>query len=125
MKPRTKKGPSWADNDALPQPSSSRTPAAATNTPDDTKSRAVKKKKEKHDANAAEGTEGTAEPDAAAVSDMDWFKQRTKAVLDEPEEGAERVFEQSEDESEEESDDDDDDDKVGILFELAYGVMAD
>lgn len=122
MKPRTKKGPSWADNDALLQPSSSRTPAVAT-APDDTRPGAKKKKKEKHDVNAAEETEGTAESDAAAVSDMDWFKQRTKAVLDEPEEVAERAFEQSEDESEEEGDDGDD--KVGILFEFACDVMAD
>ena len=111
MKPRTKKGPSWADNDAL-QPDSSRAHTSMGEAGDAPTAEASKKKTEKkqetqHDAIAAEGKEKVAEPDTAEpVSDMDWFKQRTKAVLDESELTAERVFEQTDDEAEEDSSDD-------------------
>lgn len=108
MKPRTKKGPSWADHDILPQPSSSHTSVAARKLDDANGGSVKQKRKQKHDADAADGIEDTTEPDAAdAVSDMDWFKQRTKAVLNGPEVATERAFEQSEDEVEEEGTDDD------------------
>lgn len=107
MKPRTKKGPSWADNDALPQPSTSRTPAAVSDQGRTNGHDSEKEENGQLGANAGGGNQSSAEQDAEPISDMDWFKQRTKAVLDETENTVERVFEQSEDEAEEEGDDDD------------------
>lgn len=114
MKPRTKKGPSWADHDALPQPSSSSTPATASKADAADMVGARQTRIEKH---SADGVEDATEPDAAeAVSDMDWFKQRTKAVLNEPKAATERAFEQSEDEAEEGKPDDD-----GEVWTSSYG----
>ncbi|TFY67177.1 hypothetical protein EVJ58_g1792 [Rhodofomes roseus] len=105
MQPRTKNGPSWADNDALPQPTSSKGPRSA-GTGDDVVADEKKGKKGTDKQRHADTMDGDAplentQPDVTeAVSDMDWFKQRTKAVLDEPD-VSDRAFEQSDEEAEE------------------------
>ncbi|KAI0656208.1 hypothetical protein C8Q70DRAFT_1012681 [Cubamyces menziesii] len=69
MQPRTKKGPSWKDDDPVPGPVASSSTGA-------TKQQAAQ---------------------ADAVSDLDWLKRHTKTTLDDVETSG-RVFEQSDDE---------------------------
>ncbi|KZT68334.1 RNA-binding domain-containing protein [Daedalea quercina L-15889] len=98
MKPRTKKGPAWADNDMLSQPAHGNLDAEVVM---DKKSKRREEKKAEFVTEGDDGDTGAddAQLDAsAAVSDMDWFKQRTRAVLDEPTAATERAFEQSDDE---------------------------
>lgn len=102
MKPRTKKGPSWANDEPVAGPSKLVTTA-------DTPTAEKKGKKAKpetplpeHDAQADVDVEEP--PVDQGVSDMDWFKRHTKPVLETPNEHlTERVFEQSDDESVDES----------------------
>ena len=90
MKPRTKKGPSWKDDDPVPGPSTD-PPAAAT--------KKAKKSKKVSQEQEAEANESTHEQEASveAISDIDWLKKHTKSTLDTSE--VEKAYEQSEDES--------------------------
>ena len=90
MKPRTKKGPSWKDDDPVPGPSTD-PPAAAT--------KKAKKSKKVSQEQEAEANESTHEQEASveAISDIDWLKKHMKSTLDTSE--VEKAYEQSEDES--------------------------
>ncbi|OSD03770.1 hypothetical protein PYCCODRAFT_1434157 [Trametes coccinea BRFM310] len=95
MQPRTKKGPSWKDDDATPASTASTSAAAgAEATKQGKKSKANKSVAE----NAEEDGEQLDDEAAPAegLSDMDWLKRHTRPTLDEP---VEKVFEQSDDES--------------------------
>ncbi|KAI0752041.1 hypothetical protein C8Q74DRAFT_1211476 [Fomes fomentarius] len=83
MQPRTKKGPSWRDDDAGPVASTS------TDSKTDTKKKSKKKDKRQDDVVLA----------AEAMSDLDWLRKHTKPTADV---GAQpdQVFEQSDDEGE-------------------------
>ncbi|OSX56663.1 hypothetical protein POSPLADRAFT_1175052 [Postia placenta MAD-698-R-SB12] len=79
MKPRTQKGPSWANDEPK-------------------KGKKAKPPSPEHDAQADANAEEP--PVDEGVSDMDWFKRHTKLVHETPNEHpAERVYEQSDDES--------------------------
>ncbi|CAL1696264.1 unnamed protein product [Somion occarium] len=87
MQPRSKKGPSWANEDGVLQPSGS-----------SASSRGNAQASAIEDTGMAE-TVDAGESKAEGVSDMDWFKRHTKPTLET--ESAEKAFEQSEDEGEE------------------------
>jgi len=84
MLPRSKKGPSWADNVEQPQPGTS------TSVPEDVVQKASAPK-EPPDDNGEEKQEG--------VSDLDWMRQRMKRNLTVSEE---KAFEQSDEEGDDE-----------------------
>lgn len=113
MQTRTKKGPSWADSDVLAKPSKLGVAENARDPKDEAPEDAKKvKKKEKrskmetkrdHDGATATGGNDSPPLESAStemLSDMDWFRQRTKTAPDEHE-APERAFEQSDEEQEE------------------------
>lgn len=106
MLPRTKKGPSWKDDDPVPGPSTS--PPVVE-----------RKSKKSKDASPRPQPESADEQDADRMptSDSDWLKKHTKSTLDPIE--SEKVFEQSDDDSAE-GDVEDGDDKV-----RSHGVVSD
>ncbi|KAI8992839.1 RNA-binding domain-containing protein [Trametes punicea] len=94
MQPRTKKGPSWKDDDAMPAPVASSSSA--------TVAESTKKRKKSKDNEVVTsvgdddgGQEEQQDKPAEALSDLDWLKKHTKATLDEE---VEKVYEQSDDE---------------------------
>ena len=93
MQPRSKKGPSWKDDDALPAPE----PVASTSTSNTTKPLVPPSEQS---SNAVESEDQHEPTKDDPVSDMDWLKQRTKASVDSSADRTERVFEQSDDEGE-------------------------
>ncbi|KAI0776697.1 RNA-binding domain-containing protein [Trametes elegans] len=106
MQPRTKKGPSWKNDDPAPGPvvSTSADATAATS------GKKRKKSKDKDTADLEQTAHEEASSAAEPVSDLDWLKRHTKPTLDVAE-APEKVFEQSDDDepmddSEGESDDD-------------------
>ncbi|KAI0350955.1 hypothetical protein OH77DRAFT_1488172 [Trametes cingulata] len=107
MQPRTKKGPSWKDDDPAPAPV-----ASTSAIPDAEANKKGKKSKEKKDkAKKAEEDGEQAEAAAEPVSDLDWLQRHMKPTLDEAE-ALEKVFEQSDDEPmrDAESDEEDEED---------------
>ncbi|KAI0334194.1 hypothetical protein GY45DRAFT_1243119 [Cubamyces sp. BRFM 1775] len=90
MQPRTKKGPSWKDDEPAPGPvaSSSTGPTSELSK----KAKTPKKKPESPDEDSEQQT-----AQVEAVSDLDWLKRHTKPTLDDVEAPG-RVFEQSDDE---------------------------
>ena len=94
MQSRSKKGPSWKDEDAIPsaEPLSSKIASKATDVP-----RAV----DPIDVSAEDVAMDETAPDAGdAASDMDWLKRHMKTNLEITEAAQEKVFEQSDDEPE-------------------------
>ena len=98
MKPRAK-GPSWVNDDALA--TTSKLSSASLNEPGPSspgKGKTQHTAIENSDVAAVDDDLGEAAAEASGmVSDMDWLKQRQKAVLELP--ASERVFEQSDDEA--------------------------
>ncbi|KAI0078426.1 hypothetical protein K474DRAFT_1593990 [Panus rudis PR-1116 ss-1] len=84
MQPRSKKGPSWANDESLQVPGA----------PSTSKS----KQKEKVSPETPEDQSDTDDEQAAPASDMDWLKRHMKSNLDD-----EKAFEQSDDEPDEPS----------------------
>lgn len=93
MKPRTKKGPSWANEDSVPQPAAPVPPAKSTST-------APKKNsgdgENEEDVEMADADSSAPPPPSEPLSDMDWLKQRMSSNVDKVVE--EKAFEQSDDE---------------------------
>ncbi|CDO68079.1 hypothetical protein BN946_scf184788.g10 [Trametes cinnabarina] len=92
MQPRTKKGPSWKDDDPTPAAVASTSSAAEVEV--DKKAKKAKDKK----CVVADTTDEQPELQDApteGLSDLDWLKKHTRATLDEP---VEKGFEQSDDE---------------------------
>ncbi|RXW17359.1 hypothetical protein EST38_g8495 [Candolleomyces aberdarensis] len=93
MKPRTKKGPSWANEDSVPQPSALPAPAKAT-------SMSAKAKEQDsgddEDVEMADEDSSALPPASQPLSDMEWLKQRMTSNVDKVVE--EKAFEQSDDE---------------------------
>ena len=98
MQPRTKKGPSWKDEDPAPVASSSNSPAAG-------RLKKMERVKQRDDGQDA----ASQEPEAAAeaMSDLDWLRKHTKPATD-VDIHVDKVFEQSDDELVDAPDDDDD-----------------
>ena len=102
MQPRTKKGPSWKDDDPLPTTGSSTSTDRTGETSTKKKSQKLKhldqeEKREGADVPTPEVTE--------PMSDLDWLRRHTKATVD-VDMAPEKDFEQSDDD--ESSDDDED-----------------
>ena len=108
MQPRTKKGPSWKDDEPVPVASTS---ATATSTVEAAPKKAKKSKKDKNEVDAMGEDQPVPqqEPEASAepVSDMDWLRRHTTMAQLEAT-SQEKVFEQSEDEAVEDDEDDSD-----------------
>ena len=85
MQPRSKKGPSWRDSDALPAPS-----AKASSSTSQAKS---------SDKGDVDDETPDAPPESEATSDMDWLKRHMKSSLD-ISESANKDFVQSDEEME-------------------------
>ncbi|KAI0753331.1 hypothetical protein C8Q80DRAFT_507618 [Daedaleopsis nitida] len=98
MQPRTMKGPSWKDDDAV-------APVASTSTDP------AKQKKSKKADTEQEDVVVVEEQPSEALSDMDWLRRHTKSTAVE-----EKAFEQSDDEAmgSPESDDDDGDEASDV-----------
>ena len=89
MQPRTKKGPSWKDDDPVPGPVASSSTGATSELPK--RSKPSKELESSGEISEQQATQ------ADAVSDLDWLKRHTKTTLDDVETPG-RVFEQSDDE---------------------------
>ena len=85
MQPRSKKGPSWANEDAVPGPSTSQPPHKENTAPED----------EEMDEDSQPQESSAVEP----ASDMDWLRRHTKSALTLDSE--EKAFEQSDSEPDE------------------------
>lgn len=107
MQPRTKKGPSWKDDEPVPVASTSVT---ATSTVEAAPKKAKKSKKDKNEVDAMEEDQPVPqqeqETSAEPVSDMDWLRRHTTTQLEAT--SQEKAFEQSEDEAVEDHEDDSD-----------------
>ncbi|KAI0702632.1 hypothetical protein C8Q76DRAFT_802236 [Earliella scabrosa] len=108
MQPRTKKGPSWKDDDPLP------TTGPSTST-DRTGEPSTKKKSQKlkhgDQEEKREGADRLTPEATEPVSDLDWLRRHTKATVD-ADMVPEKDFEQSDDES---SDDDHDNVEIDTI----------
>ncbi|KAI0370963.1 hypothetical protein BV20DRAFT_1071162 [Pilatotrama ljubarskyi] len=93
MQPRTKKGPSWKDDDPAPAPVASTSALAEAEATKKGKKSKDKAKKAEEEGEQPEQADAAAEP----VSDLDWLKRHMKPTLEDPEE-PEKVYEQSDDE---------------------------
>lgn len=89
MQPRTKKGPSWKDDEPAGPVASTSTGATSES------SKKTKTLKPKPEDLAEDSEQQIVQTDA--VSDLDWLKRHTKTTLDDLEAPG-RVFEQSDDE---------------------------
>ncbi|KAH9887035.1 hypothetical protein C8Q73DRAFT_748774 [Cubamyces lactineus] len=89
MQPRTKKGPSWKDDEPAGPVASTSTGATSES------SKKAKSSKPKPEDLAEDSEQQIVQTDA--VSDLDWLKRHTKTTLDDLEAPG-RVFEQSDDE---------------------------
>ncbi|CCM02940.1 uncharacterized protein FIBRA_05055 [Fibroporia radiculosa] len=104
MQPRTKKGPSWADADvAMPLNRPATNGIDIKDQIDATQSRKSSKAQPTSGENdemkdATDSLDFESEHRDDGISDMDWFRKRTKAVLDEADPPAEKAFEQSDEE---------------------------
>ena len=85
MQPRSKKGPSWANEDAVPGPSTSQPSLKENSAPED----------EEMDEDPQPQESSAVEP----ASDMDWLRRHTKSALTLDSE--EKAFEQSDSEPDE------------------------
>ncbi|KAH9856242.1 hypothetical protein C2E23DRAFT_810772 [Lenzites betulinus] len=104
MQPRTKKGPSWKDE----EPTLASVASSSATIPD---SSSKKGKKPKGNQESAMHTDDAEEPrDAPPQSDTDWLKRHMKTSLDEVD--AAKAFEQSDDEPMHDSDGDDDENEA-------------
>ncbi|KAI0706720.1 hypothetical protein C8T65DRAFT_651773 [Cerioporus squamosus] len=101
MQPRTKKGPSWKDDEPTPAASGSGPPDAAASS-SSSKSQKSRKGKEKVVATSEDDSAAQQEPES--VSDLDWLRRHTTKLDTDV---GEKVFEQSEDESMDGDDDED------------------
>lgn len=114
MQPRTKKGPSWKDDDVVPVASAS----SPANIPDASSKKKSSKGKDKVAAKSEEEPTAQQEP----VSDLDWLRRHTTQsdVV-----GVEKAFEQSDDEEIVAEEDEDADADVCVFVQLlVHGLTA-
>lgn len=102
MKPRTKKGPSWANDDVVA--TTSKLSSTSLNEAGPSSPKKVRSKAAVAKGSETPVTESDSPEEAIAeqepISDMDWLKQRQKSILESS--PPEKAYEQSEDEVEEE-----------------------
>jgi multiple RNA-binding domain-containing protein 1 len=110
MQPRTKKGPSWA-NEAHSQPQPDATSSSIGNVHS---SRVALIEKAEVDAEEEEKSESMDGKKEEGISDLDWMKRRMKENI----EATEKVFEQSDDEMDGGADDHEASREVGIRLRL-------
>lgn len=92
MQPRTKKGPSWANEEPL-----ALLPVSSVTNPVDDDLVSKSRTRVKGDVEVEDFGDVEGEQKDAGISDLDWLKQRTKPVLDYTNVEGEKVFEQSDD----------------------------
>lgn len=90
IRPRTQKGPSWANEDSVPSASSSKAP-----------SKVSKPKSNLQPENPPVEPAGD-EPNPEGLSDLDWLKRHTKSLQDDAVGQPEQLYEQSDEEAAEE-----------------------
>ncbi|KAI0632765.1 hypothetical protein C8Q77DRAFT_1058693 [Trametes polyzona] len=116
MQPRTKKGPSWKDEEpVVPVASTSGHPVPADEA-------SKKRKKQVKDDTVHSANEEDQPRDTEPVSDLDWLKRHMKTSLDEAEAPSEKVFEQSDDEHQSE-DEEGAEDKSGSELDPTHATI--
>ncbi len=92
IRPRTQKGPSWANEDSVPSASTSKAPPKAS-----------KLRSKPLVGNSFEGPAGD-EANAGGLSDLDWLKRHTKSSENDAIGQQEQLYEQSDEETDEKED---------------------